>query len=156
MHLLLASLITAFSALVIYAIGLQFLTRSRSIFLALLFAFATSAWSTASRDLWQHTFSVLFLAVALYLILLARKRPPAVQFAGVFLALAYIARPTNSIPVLLLTVYVALEYRKYLPGYLRRRAARRAALLRVQPVDLRPMAAALLQPRQAGPLWAEP
>jgi hypothetical protein len=51
-------------------------------------------------------------------VLLARTRPAAVQAAGFFLALAYVVRPTNSIPVLLLTLYVALAYRRYLPGYL--------------------------------------
>ncbi len=117
-HLVLASLITALSAAVIYATGRLSLNRPRAALLALIFAFGTSAWSTASRDLWQHTFSVLFLALALYLVLLARTRPAVVQAAGLFLALAYIVRPTNSIPVLLLTLYVALAYPRYLPGYL--------------------------------------
>jgi hypothetical protein len=117
-HRFIASLITALTAVIVYLTGRLFLDRKRSLLLALIFAFCTSAWSTASRDLWQHTTSMLLLSLALFLILLARARPWLVQFAGIPLAFAYTVRPTNSLPILFLTLYVFIEYRRYLPGYL--------------------------------------
>ncbi len=113
-----ASLLTAITALVIYAMGRLTLTIPRSLALALIFAFCTSAWSTASRDLWSHTGSMLMLSLALYLILLAKDKPKLVQFAALPLAFAYVIRPTNSVSIVLLTGYVALSYRKYLPHFL--------------------------------------
>ncbi len=116
--LVIASLLTALTALVIYAMGRLTLDIPRALGLTFIFAFCTSAWSTASRDLWSHTGSMLMLSLALYLILLARDKPKLVQFAALPLAFAYVIRPTNSISIVLLTVYVALTHRKYLPHFL--------------------------------------
>lgn len=116
-HLLIASFITALTVAVIYLMGRLSLDPKRSLLLAFIFAFCTSAWSTASRDLWQHTVSMLLLSVALYLLLLARTRPWLVQCASLPLALAYTVRPTNSIPIVLITLHVLFAHRKYLTGY---------------------------------------
>jgi hypothetical protein len=115
---LLASSIVALTAMFLCLIALRFLDRKYSLLLVLVFAFCTSAWSTASRALWQHGPSMLMLSAALYLILVARDRPSSVQFASIPLALAFVVRPTNSITVLLLTVYVAVQYRRYFLRYL--------------------------------------
>lgn len=113
-----ASSVVAFTALFIYLIALRFLDRRYSLLAVLAFAFCTSAWSTASRALWQHGPSMLMLSAALYLMLLASDRPSLVQFAGIPLALSFVMRPTNGITVLLLTAYVAIQYRKYFLRYL--------------------------------------
>lgn len=115
---LIASSIVALTALFTYLIALRFLDRRYSLLMVLVFAFCTPAWSTASRALWQHGPSMLMLSAALYLILLARERPSLVQFASIPLALAFVIRPTNSISVLLLTLYVAVQYRGYFLRYL--------------------------------------
>ena len=73
----------------------------------LVFAFATSAWSTASRALWQHGPSILFLAMALVALdrLFPRNAndkgtridsiwPPLI--AGVSIAGSVTMRPTNA------------------------------------------------------------
>ena len=117
-ELFLASLIVALTAVVIYGMARLFLDRRRALVLVLIFAFCTSAWSTASRALWQHGPSMLMLALALYLILLARKRPFLSQFVALPLALAYVMRPTNSLSVLVLTLYVFIYYRRYFVRYL--------------------------------------
>ncbi len=116
-HLLIASFITALTAAVIYLIGRLSLDTKRSLLLAFIFAFCTSAWSTASRDLWQHTASIALLSAALYLVLLARTRPWLVQYASLPLGLAYTVRPTNSIPILFISLYVLIAHRRYLAGY---------------------------------------
>jgi hypothetical protein len=115
---LVASFVVALAALFIYLIALRFLNRRYSLLVVLVFAFCTPAWSTASRALWQHGPSMLMLSAALYLILLARDRPSLVQFAGLPLALSFVIRPTNGVSVLVLTLYVAVRYRRYLLKYL--------------------------------------
>lgn len=83
----------------------------------LVFAFATSAWSTASRSLWQHGPSLLFLAVAL--VALDQLFPSntddhrskvdsiwAPIVAGGALAAAVTMRPTNAVALMLATVLV--------------------------------------------------
>jgi hypothetical protein len=117
-ELFIASLMTALAVVLIYLVGRASLSVARSAALALIFAFATPAWSTASRALWQHGASLLMLTATLLILTVARKRPRLVQLAGVSLAFSFFVRPTNAISVAVLSVLVFLEYRKYFPGYL--------------------------------------
>lgn len=118
LEMLIASIITALAAIIIYRIARHFLPPITSLALTFIFAFCTSAWSTASRALWQHGPSMLMLAIALYLLLLARQRPWLAQFVSLPLAFSYVVRPTNSLSIALISLYVLIEYRKYLVRYL--------------------------------------
>jgi hypothetical protein len=91
--------------------------RHWAMFCGLVFGFATSAWSTASRALWQHGPSILFLALALLALdqLFPRNsEAPAPRvgwrwaplMAGAALAGAVTMRPTNAIALALGTVLV--------------------------------------------------
>ncbi len=91
--------------------------RHWSLLCGLAFAFGTSAWSTASRALWQHGPSLLFLAVALVALdhLFPRDtadRPPGLDpiwapgIAGLALAGAVTMRPTNAVVLVLATALV--------------------------------------------------
>ena len=111
---LVASFVTALAAGVLYHAFRSHLDTKRALALTLVFAFCTPAWSTASRSLWQHGPSMLMLSIALSLVTLAQRRPWLVQYAGIPLACAYVIRPTNSISVLFLTVYVLVAHRKYI------------------------------------------
>jgi len=117
-ELYLASFFAALVVVMIYFIGRFSLGAAKSVVLALVFAFATSLWSVASRALHQHAPSMFLLCAALLILLAARRRPWLVQFAGIPLAFSYFVRPTNSISIALLTLYVFLEYRRYILGYL--------------------------------------
>jgi len=116
-----ASIFVALAAIVIFLISDLLVDNLKySLLLVFIFAFCTSAWSTASRALWQHGPSILLLAAALYIILLVRYRPRSdpriMQFVSIPLAFSYVVRPTNSIPILIFTVYVLLQHRKqFLP-----------------------------------------
>jgi hypothetical protein len=93
-------------------------TRRRwAMVCGLAFAFATSAWSSASRALWEHGPSILFLALALLALdrLFPRHAdahasrttsawPPF--FAGLALAAAVTMRPTNAVALVLGTILV--------------------------------------------------
>lgn len=113
-----ASFIVALTALFIYKIGKMFLNTKYSILLVVIFAFCTASWSTASRALWQHGPSMLMLSAALYLVLLSKDRPFFIQFAGIPLAFSYIIRPTNSISIIVLTVFIYVQYRQQFLRYL--------------------------------------
>jgi hypothetical protein len=116
---IIASFYMAAASLLIYLIaGLLTPNWKHSVLAVFLFAFCTSAWSTASRALWQHGPSMLMLTVALYLLLLARDRPSLAQYAGIFLAFSFAVRPLNMISILFLSVYVFSQYRKYFLRYI--------------------------------------
>jgi len=101
---------------------------------ALVFALGTSAYSTASRALWQHTPSLLLLTLVLYLAVRIdrtdpdgdQQRPPSVV-DGEVVALgasavgAAIVRPTNLLVAVLLIGWVII----------RRRASIRSTVLSV-------------------------
>lgn len=84
--------------------------------LALVFAFCTPAWSTASRGLWQHGPSMLTLASAMAMLLLARRNDAWAAAAGVPLGLGLLMRPTNVIALAVLSAYVALRHPRRLPA----------------------------------------
>lgn len=117
-EMLVASSIVSICAAVIYGMGRLFLDRLWSCFLACVFAFCTSAWSTASRALWQHGPSMLMLSLTLYLMLLAEKRPRWIALSGLPLACAYVIRPTNSISVVCLSIFVLIRHKKRILGFL--------------------------------------
>ena len=52
-ELLIASLIVALASVVMYVVARRFLGIAQSILIALVFAFCTPAWSTASREPWR-------------------------------------------------------------------------------------------------------
>lgn len=113
-----ASLWVAITCIFIYLIAFQILgNRKYSLFSIFIFAFCTSSWSTASRALWQHSPSMLMLTVALYLIILAQKKPYLVQFSSLPLAFSFLIRPTNSISILLFSTFILIKYRRYFLQY---------------------------------------
>jgi len=110
-----ACIFVGLTAIFIYLISYT-LTRKIMISLVIvfLFSFCTSAWSTASRALWTHVPSIFLLTVTLYLFVKARSLPAAIRTAGLFLALAFITRPTNIIPASLFFLLILFQYRKFL------------------------------------------
>jgi len=92
--------------------------RRLATLVTLAFAFGTSAWSTASRAMWEHGPSLLLLALAVWCadrLDRARGRPGVnAGCLGVVLAAAYTVRPTNALPVVVLTFWVAWRHRSEL------------------------------------------
>ncbi len=82
------------------------------------FAFGTSAWSTASRALWQHAPSLLLVSLALLFAVRLDREPRAQRSQWVGLGLgssiagAYAVRPTNAILVACLLVWAAIRLRR--------------------------------------------
>ncbi len=114
-----ASALVAATALVIHQIALLELAvlsrrhrRRLALLCALAFAFGTAAWSTASRSMWQHGPSMLFLSLAGLIALRSRHRPEAVRWLGLPLAAAYVVRPTNAIPLVAFGLWTVLCRRR--------------------------------------------
>jgi hypothetical protein len=114
---LVASLVTAFTAMVLYLIARRRLSVPRALLLTFVFAFCTPAWSVAGRGLWQHGPSMLMLTLALWAMVSAERRPWVVQYASLPLAFAFVVRPTNAIPIALLSLVVLVRHRRYFLRY---------------------------------------
>ncbi len=113
-----ASFLVAIAAALMYLIARGYLTERKAIVLALLFATGTSAYSIAARALWQHTWSLLLITLAIFLLERARVSPSLAAWAGLPVALSYTVRPTNAVVVVVFTAYVAMRHRRQLPWYL--------------------------------------
>jgi hypothetical protein len=127
LQLVTASVVTALAAVVVFALALELLggpplrRRRTSLVVGLVFALATSAWSTASRALWQHGPSMLALALALVAASRLERgyRPRRMAvLLGVAVAAAYAIRPTNVIAVVAFGAFVAFGHRRWLGAYL--------------------------------------
>lgn len=117
-----ASVIVAVTTIIIYLMA-QMLGQSRryAVFLALIFAFGTSAWSTASRALWQHGPIMLLLAGMVALSLYADRRPQSARWCmrimGVLAAFSFLVRPTNIVSILAFSLLIVLRYRRHFIAY---------------------------------------
>lgn len=117
-EVLIASLLVAAAAVVMYFIAREYLARAPAAAIALVFGFATPAWSIASRGLWQHGPCMLMLSIALLLAVRAERRPALIRLAGIALVLAFFLRPTGAIPLTVFSVFVLLRHRRHLAPYL--------------------------------------
>ncbi len=105
-EVLIASFWIAVSTVMIYFTSRNYLGAKRSVTLALVFAFCTPAWSTASRALWQHGASMLLISVAILTLLKAKEHWGWLALAGGTLAYAIVARPTNIVVFVVAGLYL--------------------------------------------------
>jgi len=80
---------------------------------ALAFALATPAWSTASRSMWQHGPSMLCIAVGLLCALRAQAGQRGWAGMGAAFAASYAMRPTDSIVIIVMAVWVVVSQRRH-------------------------------------------
>lgn len=114
-----AAMMSALAVLMFFYCSRELVDTKTSAALALVFAFGTSVWSTASQGLWQQTPSVLFQLIGLWFILRgARTGGTSVAPGAFFFSAATVARPNNAIPALLFTVYVLLYHRPALTRWI--------------------------------------
>src|SRR5205807_629593 len=101
----LAAILSALSAVVVYV---TYAPRGpgRALAVAAVYAFGTGVWPTCAQDLWQHTFGVLFLALALYCVERGAQQPAWYGRAGLPTGLLFLVRPANGLIVALLAALV--------------------------------------------------
>lgn len=94
-------------------------TKEAAILLFVLFyALGTNTWSVSSRGLWTHTSSQFLLSLAFLTLLKSLSNPKHLLLTSLFLGLSVLARPTNVIPALILSIHVLKNYRKYIFKYI--------------------------------------
>lgn len=118
MEITISAFVIALAGVMVFLIARKHLNIRYSLLLVFVFAFCTSAWSTASRALWQHGPSMLMLLVSLYLTILAKNKQSVIQFVSIPLIFSYVIRPTNSVSIILLSIFVLMQYRRYSIKYL--------------------------------------
>lgn len=115
----LAALLMAVLSCFIFFTSRLLLPLRESILIALGSALGTQIWSTASRALWSDTWGILLLGCVVYMLLAhetGKQRIRPVWLASL-LAWSYFVRPTNSLPVLAVTLYLLIYYRSLLIWY---------------------------------------
>ena len=110
---LLASLLMAAFALLIFRTAILMLGLLPSLLIAGGTAFGTQVWSTASRAMWSHTW-LIFLGGLLAYSLLRRETgrgKPGPMILATLLCLMYFTRPTGAISILCVTAYMFAFHR---------------------------------------------
>ena len=107
-----ASIISTLTAVLFFMLASSRLSRLRAALLTLIFALLTPMLSTASRALWQHGLSALCLILVLWFLIRPIRGGWQIFLAGALLGFSYVVRPTNSLPVAFLTLYIFFNYRR--------------------------------------------
>ncbi|MBN1434357.1 hypothetical protein JW921_06310 [Candidatus Fermentibacterales bacterium] len=84
-----------------------------ALIMSLVFAFGTAVWSLASRGAWQHGPSILLIVLALFLMF--SRSPRMAGLSGLFMGLAFAARPANVFILAPLAAYALLHTKRSLP-----------------------------------------
>ena len=112
-----ATLITALSV-VLLLFTLRRLTNEKIAWsIALVYAFATSSFSSSSQALWQHGPSQLFLTLTIYWLVKGLDEPKFSAYAGLALGSAIICRPSNALMAIPIAAYVLLKRRDQFLGF---------------------------------------
>ena len=116
---LLASLLMAGLTVIIFRTARLLLDRRTSLLIAVGTAFGTQIWSTASRSLWAHTWLVFLAGIVANLLLRAEVEQSRIRpvVLATLISWIYFTRPTGLVPLVCLTVYIALMYRSDLTRY---------------------------------------
>ncbi len=114
-----ASIIIALTAIVILLLAREVLSLPMAFLVALLFALATPAWSTASRGLWPHGPSMLCLSLALLFLVRGERsgNPILTVLAAAPLVFSFFIRPSNVVSIIVLTIGVFLYQRRFFIPY---------------------------------------
>lgn len=117
-QLLIACVLVAAATALLYLLAREWLPARWAVVLALLFAFAGPAWSTGSRALWMHGFSMLLLTAAFLLLRRggATSRWPSI-LSGALLMFAFFVRPTNVVPLGLVALWLLWRHRSRTPWF---------------------------------------
>lgn len=113
-----AALLTAGSVAMLFVTALDFLSRTRALLLAGLYAFGTCVWSISSQALWQQTAALFFLSLGVLCLVRLRDAWARGAASGLVFALAAACRPTAALVALVAAAYLAWRERRALAPYL--------------------------------------
>ncbi len=107
-----ASIIVVLAVVFMFLFLLELFDKRIAYWLTFIFTLATNVWSVASRGLWQHGPSLLFINLTLFFLLKGRNNQKFLPWSGLFIGLAIWNRPTNFLLLLPLVIYILVCYRK--------------------------------------------
>lgn len=119
-----ASALVSITTVTVFLLALHLLPfehrrrRGLAAVVAIVFFLGTPAWSTATRALWGHTASFVFVALSVLLAVRGRGDERFIPPIGATIALAYAMRPTNAISVVAFSGWVLACHRRQLVAYL--------------------------------------
>lgn len=112
MELFLAALFTALTVVILFYVLKQFKIEEWLIWLLIfVFAFGTSAWTVASRGLFSHGPSMLFLTSLIYSFNRSKRNTNWLWICGFLAAFLYLIRPTNSIVLIVYSFFTLWQFR---------------------------------------------
>lgn len=109
-----ASMLVAASAALIFLTVLRFLSTPHALLLALAYGLGTCAWSTSSQALWQHGPDAFFLALGAYLLVRLDDGWGAAAGCGAAYACATACRPSSGLVLAAVGVYLLVARRRRL------------------------------------------
>jgi len=114
----LASLLMATLVAIIFRTSRLWLPVGWSWLIGLTAAFGTQIFSTATRGLWSHTWGILLLGAAIYL-LARHQRGSSLNpyLLATLVSWSYMVRPTFSVSIIVISAYVLLNVREVLLRY---------------------------------------
>jgi len=114
-----ASFLMATLASILYLTSRLLLPFWWSVVIALSGVLGTQVWSTASRGLWSHTWGTLLLGCVVLTLVTQEKgnRPLNPILLATVLSWTYFVRPTNSVSILAITVYILIFHRRLFIRY---------------------------------------
>ena len=126
-----ASFLMATLASILYLTSRLLLPFWWSVVIALSGVLGTQVWSTASRGLWSHTWGTLLLGCVVLTLVTQEKgnRPLNPILLATVLSWTYFVRPTNSVSILAITVYILIFHRRLFIRYAATGAAWFAAFI---------------------------
>jgi hypothetical protein len=112
-----AAFLAALLCAVLYHLARLFLRPLSALAATGLCAFGTQVFSSLSRPYWTHSWAVLLLTLALYLVLSPRlgRHPAAHVAAATLLSWAVACRPIYAISAAMVTALVFVRYRRGFP-----------------------------------------
>jgi hypothetical protein len=115
----LAALLMAGLAVIFFHTARLMLPSSLSIIVALTGTLGTQVWSTASRVVEQDTWSIFLLGIVIHSLLAqeVRGRRASPIWLASLLAWTYFVRPTNSLSIIAISVYLFIYYRRSFLAY---------------------------------------
>ena len=100
-----ASLLVAFTALLVFLTLLHLVPMTSAVLGALAFGLGSNVWSISSQALWQQTPYLLFLVLGAYFLFISTERKSAAAYCGMALGMAVLCRPTGAFAVVCVGVY---------------------------------------------------
>jgi hypothetical protein len=115
-----AAVVAAVLCAVLFLTARVWLPASHALASTFVFAFGTQILSSVSRPFWSHGWACLLLALAILLLVSPRwkSRPGTYVLISTLLCWAYFCRPTMSLAVVGVTLWLLAVRRRLLPPFL--------------------------------------